>query len=114
MGVPEAEISVGTQYAAVSPGRRHDVLCPWSEASVENAFVVAFPRNVWSCESPGWPGKTIGSSVLRWLKPQPLTKLTIFSCESLVAFLPLALGPICLTWANARPVVCGPTGEPLP
>src|SRR5207244_8023709 len=35
-----------------------------------------------ACDTPGWPGKTIGSSPARWLKPHTLTKLTPTSCRS--------------------------------
>src|SRR5262249_19289114 len=42
----------------------------------ELALVVVLPKNVWSCDRPGWPGKTIGSSGAVWLKRQRLTKLT--------------------------------------
>src|SRR5207248_1458985 len=31
---------------------------------------------LWSCETPGWPGYLIGSSIARWLKRQTLMKLT--------------------------------------
>src|SRR5581483_6675379 len=37
-------------------------------ASVENAFVVEFPKNVCGCDSPGRLKWTIGSSGAVWLK----------------------------------------------
>jgi hypothetical protein len=33
-----------------------------SDAGVVAAFTERFPMNVWLCEAPGRPGKTIGSS----------------------------------------------------
>src|SRR5436305_14308006 len=61
----------------MAPGRSHVVArAALSEASVENAFVETLPTKLWSCESPGFPGNTIGSSGARWLKRQVLTKLT--------------------------------------
>src|SRR5215208_4507516 len=67
--------SVGTQYAAVSPRRRH-VVAPAArrDSSVDDALVVLFPKYVWSCDRPGCAGKTIRSSVLRWLNWQRTTK----------------------------------------
>jgi hypothetical protein len=41
---------------------------------VENAFVDRFAKYVWLWESPGWPGKTIMSSLFRWLNRQLTTK----------------------------------------
>ena len=43
------------------------------------------PTKLWSCEAPGRPGKTIGSSGARWLKPQALTKFTPWSAPTLFA-----------------------------
>ena len=38
------------------------------------ASTVRLPMKVWLCDAPGFPGKTIGSSLFMWLKPQPTTK----------------------------------------
>src|SRR5262245_58861073 len=65
--------------------------------------------NVWSCDLPGCPGKTIGSSLLRWLKRQPLTKLTPRSRTSDSAFCPTAAF-VAAAWANERT----PLSEPDP
>src|SRR5204863_436068 len=92
------DISVGAQYAAVSPGRRHDVVPPSSELSVENASVESLPMKVWSCDFPGCPGNTIGSSVFRWLTRQPLTKLTPRSRASDFAGLNMLFG--LMRWAT--------------
>ena len=56
--------SVGNQYAERSCGTVQLVVVPaaTSEAAVVWAFVVELPMNVWLCEAPAWPGKTIGSS----------------------------------------------------
>ena len=54
----------------MSAARRHEVPLERSEPKVENASVDAFPTKLWSCDAPGWPGKTIGSSGARWLKAQ--------------------------------------------
>jgi hypothetical protein len=45
-----------------------------SESVVEDAVTFRLPMNVWLWERPGAPGKTIGSSLLRWLKPHVTLK----------------------------------------
>ena len=62
---------VGTQYADESKSDSHDVSPPINELGVVSASTERFPMNVWLCDFPGWPGNTIGSSLLRWLKLQP-------------------------------------------
>jgi hypothetical protein len=52
---------------------------------VEKASVDVLPANVWSWESPGWRGDTIGSSGARWLNPQTLMKLTPLSGGAVAA-----------------------------
>ena len=47
---------------------------PRSLAGVVDASTSVFPMYVWLCERPGCPGKRIGSSLLRWLKPQTTVK----------------------------------------
>ena len=45
-------------------------------SSVDEAFVLVFPTNEWSCDAPGLPKKTIGSSGARCVKVQLDTKFT--------------------------------------
>src|SRR2546425_134630 len=68
-----------SQQAGEVTGRRRPEAAR-IESSVEEAFVEKLPTKLWSCDLPGWPGKTIGSSGARWLKRQLLTKLTPASC----------------------------------
>src|SRR5215211_3400188 len=68
--------SVGNQYAEASVRGPHRAAAgSWrSDAGVENASVSRLPTNVWPCERPGWRGKTIGSSLLRWVDEHATTK----------------------------------------
>src|SRR5690348_8243307 len=61
---------VGIQYPDLSPGALHSVPPASSDAAVLAALVVVFPMKVWSCDAPGWPGYTIGSSGRWWLTAQ--------------------------------------------
>ena len=69
----------------VEPPRR-------SVARVERAFVVVLPTKLWSCEIPARRGKTIGSSVSRWLNRHALMKLTPASACTFGAGTPAARG----------------------
>src|SRR6266540_1801269 len=62
MVTPRRE-AVGDQYPAVSLGIRQVVAPASIDACVEFAFVVLFPKKSCMCEAPGWPGKTMGSSM---------------------------------------------------
>src|SRR6266540_3617364 len=62
MVTPRRE-AVGDQYPAVSLGIRQVVAPASIDACVELAFVVLLPKKSCMCEAPGWPGKTIGSSM---------------------------------------------------
>ena len=64
--------SVGNQYADLSCGTVQLVVVPLatSDAAVVWAFVERLPMNVWLCEAPAWPGKTIGSSGRVWVGVQ--------------------------------------------
>ena len=62
MVMPRTE-AVGDQYPAVSLGIRQFVVPASIEASVEFAFVVLLPKKSCMCDAPGWPGKTMGSSM---------------------------------------------------
>jgi hypothetical protein len=57
-----------------SAGFPHVVSLRRSDAGVDHASTSRLPMYVWLCERPGSPGKTIGSSLLRWLNPQPMVK----------------------------------------
>src|SRR4029450_5782791 len=61
-GSPPRE-ALGDQYPAVSLGIRQVVSPASIDAWVEVAFVVLLPKKSCMCEAPGWPGKTIGSSM---------------------------------------------------
>jgi hypothetical protein len=78
MGVTRLPLrtSVGTQYAAVSAFRPHVVAARRSSPIVASARIALLPKNVWSCERPGCPGYTIGSSGPKRLTVQWARKLT--------------------------------------
>jgi hypothetical protein len=66
--------SVGNQYAEASASASHVVRPPSSDCGVVDASTARFPMYVWLCDLPGWPAKTIASSLLRWLIPQASAK----------------------------------------
>ena len=64
---------IGSRAVSVDESSSPQLDSPsFSDSGVVAASTLLFPMNVWLCERPGSPGKRIGSSLLRWLKLQPM------------------------------------------
>src|SRR5438874_13604443 len=96
-------MSDGTQYAARSAAGLQVVAARCSRASVEYAFVETLPKKVWRCDSPGCPGRTIGSSPALWLNRQLLQKL--LPCSFAVAARGDPAGEVEAATAAAAPAI---------
>src|ERR687898_433927 len=115
--------SVGNQYAdaSVRGPQRAAVGLSRSEAGVESASAERFPMNVWLCDRPDCPGKTIGSSLFRCVEPQSTTKYgppgkpaprgVGYRAANAVAATPTAVSSASTTTANRRRVT--PVDTPL-
>ena len=61
----------------MSPDRLQSVEPACSDSRVDPAPVVVLAKKSWTCDAPGWPGWTMGSSGSLWLYLQALTKFPV-------------------------------------